>query len=289
MCLDLELIKLIYSVDHAETVNACDLPALDKPTILTDYADVFAGLGLIPGECKLHLDPNAVPVVHPPRRVPIVIPDLFKKEVDRMEKAQVIAKVTTPTKWVNSLVAFEKASGKLRLCLDPQDLNNAILRPHYPMRMIDDIMQQLTSARFFTKLDARSGYWAIKLEKELSFLTTFNTPYGRYRFLRLPFGIKSSQDEFQYHIYQCFESLNGVETIVDDILVHGRTRSKHDENLRKVLQRSRVKGIKLNADKLEVGLTEVHYFGNVLSAEGLIPDLQKGAAIRDTSSPRDKP
>ena len=123
----------------------------------------------------------------------------------------------------------------------------------------------------FTKLDARSGYWAIKLEKESSFLTTFNMPYGRYRFLRLPFGIKSSQDEFQYNIDQCFEGLNGVETIVDDILVHGRTRSEHDENLRKVLQRSREKGIKFNANKLEVGLTEVHYFGNVLSAEGLKP------------------
>ena len=131
------MIKLIYSVDPAETVNACDLPGLNKPTILTDYADVFDGLGLIPGECKLHLDPNAVPVVHPPRRVPIAIHNLLKKELDRMEKAQVIAKVTTPTKWVNSLVAFEKAPGKLRVCLDPQDQNNAILSPHYPMRTID--------------------------------------------------------------------------------------------------------------------------------------------------------
>lgn len=137
------------------------------------------------------------------------------------------------------------------------------------MRTLDDIMPQLSGARYFTKLDARSGYWAIKLEEESSFLTTFNTPFGRYRFLRLPFGIKSSQDEFQFHIDQCYEGLNGVATIVDDILVYSRTRSEHDANLRQVLQRSREKGIKLNADKLEVGLTEVHYFGNVLSAEGL--------------------
>ena len=149
-------------------------------------------------------------------------------------------------------------------------------------------MPQLSGARYFTKLDARSCYWAIKLEKESSFLTTFNTPYGRYPFLRLPFGIKSSQDEFLFHIDQCFEGLSGVETIVDDILVYGRTKAEHDENLRKVLERSREKGIKLNADKLEVGLTEVHYFGNVLSAEGLKPDPQKVAAIRDMNPPRDK-
>ena len=76
---------------------------------------------------------------------------------------------------------------------------------------------------------------------------------------------------------------------MDDNLVCGRTRSDHDENLRKVLQRSREKGMKLNIDKLEVGLTEVHYFGNVLSAAGFKPDPQKVAAIRDMKHPRDKP
>ena len=80
----------------------CDLPGLDKSTILTKYTDVFDGLGLIPGEWKLHIDPNAVSVVHPPSSIPIVIPDLLKKELDFMEKAQVLAKVTTPTMWVSS-------------------------------------------------------------------------------------------------------------------------------------------------------------------------------------------
>ena len=197
-CLNLELIKLVYSVDRADTLDACDTPGLDKTAILSEYADVFDGLGLIPGECKIYLNPNAVPVVHPPRRVPVAIRDLLKKELDRMEKAEVIAKVTTPTKWVNSLVAFEKAPGKLRICLDPQDLNNAILRPHYPMRTLDDIMPQLSGARYFTKLDARSGYWAIKLEKESSFLTTFNSPFGRYRFLCLPFGKSPHKMNFNF-------------------------------------------------------------------------------------------
>ena len=86
----------------------------------------FDGLGLIPGVCKIHLDPNAIPVVHPPRRVPIAIRDLLKKEHCRMENAEVITKATTPTKWVNYLVAFEKAPGKLRVCLDTKDFNNAI-------------------------------------------------------------------------------------------------------------------------------------------------------------------
>lgn len=85
---------------------------------------------------------------------------------------------------------------------------------------------------------------AIKLSEESSYLTTFNSPVGRYRFLRLPFGLKSSQDEFQRYIDESFENLDGVEVIVDDILVHGRTRDEHDRNLRNGLERARQKGVR---------------------------------------------
>ena len=102
---------------------------------------------------------------------------------------QVIVKVPTPTNLLSGLTLWWLLRKLLvSVCLDSQDLNNAILRPHYPMRKIDDIMRQLTDGLYFTKLDTRSGYWAIKLEKESSFSTTFYLPYGRYR-------IKSSQDE----------------------------------------------------------------------------------------------
>jgi hypothetical protein len=88
-------------------------------------------------------------------------------------------------------------------------------------------------------------------------LTTFNTPFGRYRFCRLPFGLKSSQDEFQHKIDESFEGLSGIVAIVDDILVLGCTQEEHDNNLRAVLERSREKGVKLNEDKLEVGVSEL--------------------------------
>jgi len=156
------------------------------------------------------------------------------------------------------------------------------------MRTLDDILPQLSGAKYFTKLDARSGYWAIKLSRDSSYLTTFNTPYGRYRFLRLPFGLKSSQDEFQRQIDESFEGLSGIVSICDDILVFGRTRDEHDTNLRNILKRSLEKGIRLNEEKLEVGVTEVQYFGHILSAEGLKPDPAKVAAVREMEPPRDR-
>ena len=140
-----------------------------------------------------------------------------------------------PTSWVNSLVCVEKPNGKIRICLDPKALDDNIRRPDYPMRSIDDI----TATKYFSVLDATKGYWSICLDQESSFLTTFNTPFGRYRYLRLPMGIRSSQDIFQRKVDEMLEGLLGVTSICDDILVFGRTRAEHDSNLEKVLQKSR--------------------------------------------------
>lgn len=85
-----------------------------------------------------------------------------------------------------------------------------------------------------------------------------------------------------------YEGLQGVTTLIDDILVYNKTREEHDANLRNVLTRSREKGVKLNSDKLAVGLTDVPYFGHILSADGLKPDPGKIAAIRDMEHPCDR-
>ena len=186
------------------------------------------------------------------------------------------------------MVLVEKGQWKLRVCLDTTNLNKCIQRPHYPMRSLDDILPTLAGAKFFTKLDARSGYWAVKLSEEASYLTCFSTIFGRYRYLRLPFGLCMSGDEFVRRMDQCFEGLDGVVTIVDDILVFGKTREEHDHNLKAVLTRSLKKGIILKEDNIEVGMSQFQYFGHLLTADGLKPDPAKVAAIQDMSPPTNK-
>lgn len=100
-----------------------------------------------------------------------------------------MSKVKEPTLRVNSLVIAEKPNGTLRICVDPRDPNKAIRPPHYPMVTLNGVLPQLSKAKYLTKLDARSGYWTLKLTEESSMLTPFNTPNGRYRFLRLPFSL----------------------------------------------------------------------------------------------------
>ena len=104
--------------------------------------------------------------------------------------------------------------GKLRLCIDPKDLNKAINRPHYPLPTIEDILPKV----FFVR-DAQKGFWQIELDELSSFLTTFWTPFGRYRWVRMPFGISSATEERRQH--EVLEDLNGVDVTADDILVYG--------------------------------------------------------------------
>ena len=268
--LDLSLIQLIYSVDNPVCQSVEQQETCTKENILQKFPDLFKGVGLIPGDIQLHLKPDAVPVVNPPRQIPVALRDRFKSELSKMESQGIIAKVTCPTDWVNSFVVVEKPKTKsLRICLDPKALNDAIRRPHYPMRTFDEVVSHLSGAAYFSVLDATSGYWSLKLEEKSSYLTTFNTPFGRYRYLRVPFGLNCSQDEFQRKIDESFEGMSGVTAIVDDILVYGKTRAEHDENLRKVLSRARERGIKLNPDKCTIGVTEVPYFRSRTNAKRL--------------------
>ena len=93
-------------------------------------------------------------------------------------------------------------------------------------------MPRLNGAKHFSTLDARCGSWTVTLDEESSFLTTFNSPFGRYRFLRMPLGLKMSQEIFQQRIDQLIEGLEGVLAIADDVIVFGSTLSEHDKNLR---------------------------------------------------------
>ena len=122
----------------------------------------------------------------------------------------------------------------MRICLDPKELNEAIQREHYPLPTIEEVATRLPGAKLFSVLDARNGFWHIVLDEESSFLTTFNTPYGRYRWKRMPFGISSAPEVFQRRM--C-EVVKGVEVVADDIVVvgFGDTQEEatldHDTNL----------------------------------------------------------
>lgn len=207
-----------------------------------------------------------------------------------MENLGVVKRVDEPTEWVSSMVAVEKrGTDRLSICLDPSDLNKYKMREHYPLPTLEDITFKISSARYFRKLDAASGYWQMKLNEQSSKLTIFNTPFRRWRFTRIPFGIASAQEIFQKKEDEALENWDGVNVIIDDILVTGgTTREEHDKNVRTILQRCRERKLKLNPSKMEIGVEEVVYFGHNLTAKGLEPDPNKGGVIRQMRPPTSK-
>ena len=120
--------------------------------------EIYDELGCLDGEVKLHLNENAIPVIHPPRKVPLSLHGKLKTELDRMQSLEVIVPIEEPTEWVSSMVIIEKPNGKIRICLDPKPLNKAIKRQHYPLPTTEDILDKMKDAKVFSKLDASSGY-----------------------------------------------------------------------------------------------------------------------------------
>ena len=267
-------------------------PSLSDP-VLQPFLDVFSGIGAIPGEYTIRIDNDAVPQVIPPRRIPFALQDAVKSKLDRMQAIGVVAPVTEPTDWVNSMVVVRKQANKVRICIDRPHLNAFIKRSHYPLPTFDDIAARLHNAKVFSVLDAKTGFWHVRLEEKSSLLTTFNTPYGRYRWLRMPFGIASAPEEWQRRKHKIIKGLSGVEVIADDFLIigSGNTQSEaiknHDSNLTAFLQRAREKGLTLNPDKMKLRLTEVRFVGHKLTSQGVAPDPQKVEAILQIPRPTD--
>ena len=216
------------------------------------------------------------PVVHPPRKILVAIKEKVNKELDQMESAGVIVRQTEQTDWVSStcMVTVIKPN-KVRICLDPRDLNLAIKQEHYPMKTVEEIVAKIPGAKVFSTLDVKSGFWQIKLSEESSKLCMFNLTFGRYRFTRLPFGIKSAPEIFQRTMSQFLDDIQGTEIVVDDILVWGCEVSEHDARLKQVLNQAQEVNLKLNQDKCHIRKAEVLYIGHCLTKEGLKPDLEK--------------
>ncbi|XP_006811648.1 uncharacterized protein LOC100366641 [Saccoglossus kowalevskii] len=234
------------------------------------------------------LGPKVPPVVHAARRIPIDLRDRLKTELTEMKNKNIITKVNQPTDWVNSLVIREKENGRLRLCLDPKDLNTAIKWEHHPTPTLEDITHKLTGAKLFSKLDARNGYWNVKLDEESSVLTTINTPFGRYRFLRMPFGLRMIQDVFQFKVDEAYRNCKGAIGIADDIQVYGSNETDHDLHLHEAMEDTRRAGIKLNRDKCHIKSRECSFYGMIYTAEGVKPSLDKVRAVEMMQPPNDK-
>lgn len=130
-------------------------------------------LGDLPGEYHIVTDDSVPPVVHPPRCVPVALRNQIKEKLDEMVASGILAPATEPTEWVSSMLVIVKPN-KLRICLDPRDLNKAIRRERYQVPTVQEVSTRLSQAKKFTVVDAKDGFWQERLDTDSSYKTTFN-------------------------------------------------------------------------------------------------------------------
>lgn len=254
--------------------------------ILQKYPSVFQGLGNLGDEYEIKLKPDAKPYsLFAPRHIPLPLRPKVQEELSRMESIGVISKVDEPTPWCAGMVVVPKKAGAIRICVDLKPLNVNVLREVHPLPKVDETLAQLTGAKVFSKLDANSGFWQIPLAKSSRLLTTFITPFGRFCFNKMPFGISSAPEHFQKRMGKIFSGLDGVLCLMDDVLVFGKDKEEHDVRLTAALERIKAAGVTLNPSKCEFEKSKLKFLGHIIDENGIQADPEKTAAIREMKPP----
>ena len=253
------------------------------------FNKVFEGLGTMPGLFSISLKKDVEPVkLFAPRSIAAGLRQQAKKELDKMLANDVIEPVEQPTDWCSGLTIAPKPNGKIRMCVDLTNLNKGVRREIYPLPRISDMLSDLSKGVMFSKLDANSGFWQVILDPKCKLLTTFVTPWGRFCFKRMPFGISSAPEYFQRTMEKILHGLEGVICLMDDILVYGKTAEEHWKRLKRVLKRIEKSGVTLRKEKCEFGSSEIKFLGHIVSGKGVKPDPEKVKAIMTMKPPSNK-
>ena len=222
--------------------------------------------------------------------MPIHLQDAFHEEIRNLEQLGILEETKDVTEWVNSFVIVEKKipidsnnshspghsmNKKLRICLDPRHLNEALEREPYYTRSIEEIMGKFHGMTRFTIADFNKGYWMVVLDPESRKYTTMALDIGRFQWTQLQMGSIVAQDVFQRKLDAIFLSVLGVTGIADDMIIYGRSDLEHDKHLINFLEVCRKNTLTLNPDKMQFRLPQVSFFGHQWGAKGLSPDPKK--------------
>ncbi|GBG72145.1 hypothetical protein CBR_g11078 [Chara braunii] len=181
-----------------------------------------------------------------------------------------------------------KKEGELRMCIDYRGLNAITVKNVEPLPRIDDLLDRVQGAKYFSKIDLKSGYHQIEVHPDDQYKTAFRTRYGHYEFIVMPFGLTNAPTTFQRCMNDLFRPWldRFVVVYLNDILVFSRTLEEHQGHLRQVLEKPREANFKINAKKCDWAKTQVLYLGHVLDGDGVKPEDRKIATIRDWPTPR---
>ena len=223
-----------------------------------------------------------------------------QEEIETLERAGVITKSMSP--WASPIVVVPKKSQpgeppKKRLCIDFRKINNlqqAVITEGkskgclslVPLPKIDEMYAKLKGAKFFSTIDLRSGYYHIALGKDSRAKTAFVTPFGKYEFLQVPFGLAQAPAYFQHLMNQVLDNCSFAMTYLDDIIIFSETEEEHLAHIEEIFRRLEAADLKMKRSKCDFFKKHIHYLGHLISADGIRPLKDKLDSIRDMPAPR---
>ena len=188
--------------------------------------------------------------------------------------------------WCNAVVLVRKKDGSLHFCIDFLHLNAKMKKDSYPLPRMQETMESMVGAGYFSCMDLKSGFWQVKMSEKACQYTTFTVgSMGVYEFLRMPYGLCNAPATFQRLMQNCLGKLNLTYTLIylDDVIVYSCTEEKHLTRLRAVFERLRESGLKLKPSKCNFFRTEINYLGHTMSAKGCVDGIK---AIAEMAPPR---
>ncbi|VVA36048.1 PREDICTED: reverse mRNAase, partial [Prunus dulcis] len=269
----------------AHIIDTREIPLnLEDIPVVCDFPDIFPDdlPGLPPEreiEFTIELLPGTNPIYQTPYRMaPAELREL-KIQLQELVDLGFIRPSVSP--WGAPVLFVRKKDGTMRLCIDYRQLNKVTIRNRYPLPRIDDLFDQLKGAKYFSKIDLRSGYHQLRIREEDIPKTAFRTRYGHYEFLVMPFGLTNAPAAFMDLMNRVFRPYldHFVIVFIDDILVYSQTLEGHKKHLRLVLRTLRRKQLYAKFSKCQFWLDRVIFLGHVISAEGIYVDPQKVEAI----------
>ncbi|KAI5743998.1 hypothetical protein M8J77_024652 [Diaphorina citri] len=278
-----------------ELLKDCKLEPKDRKkaaALISEFSDVFS---LSDDDCgrtglvKHRIDTgDSRPIRQPPRRLALAKQDEVQTMINNMKKQGVIEESTSP--WSSPVVLVKKKDGNTRFCVDYRRLNDVTRKDSYPLPRIDDTLDTLSGAKWFSTLDLKSGYWQVELHPEDKEKTAFSVGSGLWHFNVLPFGLCNAPATFERLMDCILRGLTWKTCLVylDDIIVIGKTFQEQLDNLRAVFIRLRNAHLKLSPKKCNLFRTEVQYLGHVVSTEGVSTDPKKIEAVKSWPIPKDK-
>ncbi|KAG7594102.1 Integrase catalytic core [Arabidopsis thaliana x Arabidopsis arenosa] len=258
--------------------------------IANEFTDVFEAVrGLPPDRSDpftIELEPGTTPISKAPYRMAPAEMAELKKQLEELLDKGFIRPSSSP--WGAPVLFVKKKDGSFRLCIDYRGLNKVTVKNKYPLPRIDELLDQLRGARWFSKIDLASGYHQIPIEPSDVRKTAFRTRYGHYEFVVMPFGLTNAPAAFMKMMNGIFREFldEFVIIFIDDILVYSKDRETHQNHIRTVLERLREQKLFAKLSKCSFWQRSIGFLGHIISDQGVSVDPEKIRSIKEWPRPK---